>query len=64
MPETQGYKIVSISESDWNAAMLCVWKYAQAAHTNAALLGEPQLVAYWTAQAIAADALHKRMGAL
>lgn len=64
MSETQGYKIVSISEDDWSAAKLYVWKCAQLARTNGALASEAQIIGYWNAQADAADALFKRLEAL
>ena len=64
MLETQGYKIVSISESDWSAAKLSVWKCEQLSRTNAALASDAQIIAYWTAQADAAAALLARMEGL
>jgi hypothetical protein len=62
--DTQGYKIVSVSEADWSFLKLCVWKrvayaYSQLAATENYL--DTEIPAYWKAEAEKAEALIKRL---
>jgi hypothetical protein len=64
MPETQGYKIVSISEDDWSLTKLCVWKRASYCYEQMDTTKDhpdPAVPAYWKEHGEKYDALIKRL---